>query len=307
MGGRVTNLLERSVRAAAGLAIAALVATACGSGTTSQAPAASAAPTAAPTTAGSTAPSTAPSAAAAATIENIKIAGPGPVMTLDVAKATELSSNNVDLPVPGRRSTATTRTACPSPSSPSPMTPSADGLTNTLKLKAGLKYSDGTPVKAADVKAGVEHQKDKGVGAPFLAGIKEVEVVDDTTAILHMDYPDPDLLLGLTGRSLSINPADKMASDPDYFMHPVSAGPYVVTEFTPNKTLHMQENPNYVFGPMVVKGIDLVYVPDLTRRSSSWRPVSSTSSGICRSRRRTACRRRSSNSPSRSVARTRST
>ena len=39
-----------------------------------------------------------------------------------------------------------------------------------------------------------------------------------------------------------------------------------MTEFTPNKTLHMQENPNYVFGPMVVKGIDLVYVPDLTSK-----------------------------------------
>jgi peptide/nickel transport system substrate-binding protein len=186
-------------------------------------------------------------------------------MTLDVAKATELSSNNVIYQSQGTLYRHDTN-GVPQPELAESMTSSADGLTNTVKLKAGLKYSDGTPVKAADIKAGVEHQQDKGVGAPFLAGIKTVEVVDDTTAILHMNYPDPDLLLGLTGRSLSINPADKMASDPDYFMHPVSAGPYVVTEFTPNKTLHMQENPNYVFGPMVVKGIDLVYVPDLTSK-----------------------------------------
>jgi len=257
MGTDVTR--RPAARAAVGLALIALVAAACGGTTTSSAPSVAAS---GPASAAASTPAGSPTGA---TIDSIKIAGPGPVMTLDVAKATELSSNNVIYQSQGVLFRHDTN-GVPQPELAESITPSADGLTNTLKLKAGLKYSDDTPVKAADVKAGVEHQKDAGVGAPFLAGIKEVEVVDDTTAILHMNYPDPDLLLGLTGRSLSINPADKVASDPDYFMHPVSAGPYVVTEFTPNKTLHMQENPNYVFGPMVVKAIDLVYVPDLTSK-----------------------------------------
>ena len=107
--------------------------------------------------------------AAGATIASIKIAGPGPVMTLDVAKATELSSNNVIYQSQGVLFRHDTN-GVPQPELAESITPSADGLSNTLKLKAGLKYSDGTPVKAADVKAGVEHQKDKGVGAPFLGG-----------------------------------------------------------------------------------------------------------------------------------------
>jgi peptide/nickel transport system substrate-binding protein len=249
--------------------VATLLVGACGGAAPSTAPATAGSSTtpatAAPSTGGgeSAAPSEAP--ATGQTFDSIKIAGPGPVMTMDVAKATELSSNNTIILSQGVLFRHDTN-GVPQPELAESVTTSADGLTNTVKLKPGLVYSDGTPVTANDIKAGVEHQQDGGIGAPFLAGIKEVVVKDDLTADLIMNYPDPDLLLGLTGRSLSINPADKMASDPDYFLHPVSAGPYVVTEFTPNGTMRMEENPNYVFGPMVVKAVELVYVPDLTSK-----------------------------------------
>jgi len=203
--------------------------------------------------------------AAGETIENIKIAGAGPVLTLDVTKSGDLVSVDTIILTQGSlfRHDAN---GIPQPELAESITTSEDGLVNTIKLKPGLLYSDGTPVTANDIKAAFDRQIDGGVNSVFISSIKEVQVVDDLTADLIMNYPDPDLLHGLTARAMALNPADQLANDPDYLLHPVSAGPYMVAEYTPNQSIHLAENPNYVGGPMVVKGIDLVYVPDLTSK-----------------------------------------
>ncbi len=204
--------------------------------------------------------------AAGETIENIKMAGAGPVLTLDVTKSGDLVSVNTIILTQGSlfRHDAN---GIPQPELAESITTSADGLTNTIKLKPGLLYSDGTPVTANDIKAVFDRQIDGGVNSVFVSSIKEVQVVDDLTADLIMNYPDPDLLHGLSARAMALNPADQLAADLEgYLLHPVSAGPYMVTEYTPNQSIHLAENPNYVGGPMVVKGIDIAYVPDLSSK-----------------------------------------
>jgi len=259
--GRLLGRRLAATRAAVGLVMVSLIIGACGTSTTSTAP--STAATTAPGT--SAAPSAAPSTAGGTTIPSIKVAGAGPVLTLDVTKSGDLVSVDMIILTQGnlyRHDAA----GIPQPELVESLTPSADGMTNTIKLKAGLKYSDGSPVTANDIKRMVERQKDGGVNSIFIAGIKDVSVVDDVTAVLNMNYPDPDLLHGLSARAMALNPADKVASDPDYFLHPVSAGPYMVTEYTPNKSFTMAENPNWVGGPLVVKQIEVVNVPDQTSK-----------------------------------------
>ena len=265
----MVDLMSRRVaaaRAAVGLVMAALVLSACGGATTSSAPSA-AASGAAPSTAASTAPSAAASAAAA-TIDSMKMAGAGPVLTLDVTKSGDLVSVDTIILTQGAlyRHDAS---GVPKPELVDTLTTSPDGKTVTIKLKANQKYSDGSPVTSADVKAIADKQlnKDKpGANAIFINSIASVDTPDPLTAVLNLKYPDPDLLNGLSGRAMALNPADKMASDPDYLLHPVSAGPYMVSEFTPNKTFTMVENPNYIGGPMVVKKVEISYVPDLTSK-----------------------------------------
>ncbi len=98
----------------------------------------------------------------------------------------------------------------PKPELVDTLTTSPDGKTVTIKLKAGQKYSDGTPVTAADVKAAVDHQLNNatagepptpGANKIFINSVKSADVVDDLTAILNLNYPDPDLLNGLSGRA----------------------------------------------------------------------------------------------------------
>lgn len=261
------SLTRRSavVRAGVFLVAASLIVGACGTAAPSAAPASSA-PSAAPSAGGeSAAPSVAPSAGAE-TIENIKMAGAGPVLTLDVTKSGDLVSVNTIILTQGSL-TRHDANGIPQLELAESITASADGMVNTVKLKPGLLYSDGSPVTANDIKAIFDRQIDGGANSIFVSSIKEVQVKDDLTADLIMNYPDPDLWHGLSARAMALNPADKLAADLEgYLLNPVSAGPYMVTEFTPNQSIHLQANPNYVGGPMVVQGIDVVHVPDMTSK-----------------------------------------
>jgi peptide/nickel transport system substrate-binding protein len=250
------------VRAAVGLLAVAFVAAACGT-----TPAA----TPAPTASGSTAvPSASASPSGAATIANIKVAGAGPVLTLDVTKSGDLVSVDTIMLVQGNLFRHD-RNGVPRPELAEGITYSADRLTATLKLKSGLKYSDGGAITSADVKFAIDRQigvdvEKPGVNSIFLASVTSATVVDPLTVDLKLKYPDPDLLNGLSARAVAINPVDKVKADADYFTHPISAGPYTVTEYTPNGPLKMTENPNYVLGPMVVKNIEIAFVPDQTSK-----------------------------------------
>ncbi len=200
------------------------------------------------------------------TIDNIKVAGAGPVLTLDVTKSGDLVSVDTIILTQGSlvRHDAD---GVPQLEMADSITTSEDGKTVTIKLKPGLLYSDGTPVTAADIKAIVDRQLPADTSNHiFISSVESAEVIDDLTAQLNLKYPDPDLMNGLSARALALNPADQLANDPDYFLHPVSAGPYMVTDYTPNGNIHLEANPNYVGGPMVVQGIDIVYVPDLTSK-----------------------------------------
>jgi peptide/nickel transport system substrate-binding protein len=243
-------------RAAVGLVLAGLILSACTSSSTP-------APTAAPSAGASSAASKAPSAAP--TIASVKFAGAGPVLTLDVTKSGDLVSVDMIILSQGNlvRHDASGNTKLEMAES---ITPSADGLTVTVKLKPNLKYSDGTAVTSADIKDVADRQLNGGANSVFIASVKSVDIVDTLTAKLNLKYPDPDLLNGLSARAMALNPAAKVAADKDYFLHPVSAGPYMVKEYTPNKSFTMVENPNFVGGPMVVKQIEVVNVPDATSK-----------------------------------------
>lgn len=200
------------------------------------------------------------------TIENIKVAGAGPVLTLDVTKSGDLVSVDTIILTQGSlvRHDAN---GIPQLEMAESITTSEDGLTVTIKLLPDQLYSDGTPVTAEDIKVAVDRQIAEGTSNKiFVNSVASAQVIDDLTAELTLTYPDPDLWNGLSARAIALNPAEQVLNDPDYFLHPVSAGPYMVTEYTPNSTIHLEANPNYVKGPMVVQGIDIVYVPDLSSK-----------------------------------------
>jgi ABC-type transport system substrate-binding protein len=146
-----------------------------------------------------------------------------------------------------------------------------DGLTITMTLKPNLKYSDGSPLTIEDVL----YNWDRIYKAPITdkgltKDVASLTASGSSTLVWKFTSPNPDFLQYLGRIFLQIHPKRLLESDPKYFEHPLSAGPYVVKEWVPNSNRALlEENPNYVKGPMAIKQIEIVYVSDHLR-AANW-------------------------------------
>ncbi|QKW23269.1 protein kinase [Kitasatospora sp. NA04385] len=143
---------------------------------------------------------------------------------------------------------------------------SADGRTYTVRLRPGLKFEDGTPITAKDVKYGIERSFDQDVlfGGPVLLsdvldqgqgykgpysdsdpdrlGLKSVRTPNDLTVVFSLAEPNGDfpylLTLGTTA------PVPKAADTRDkYGEKPVSSGPYRFRTVQTGKSYELERNP----------------------------------------------------------------
>ena len=151
-------------------------------------------------------------------------------------------------------------------------TVSSDGLTYTVKLRPGLKFPDGSPVTAKDVKGTYEYILDpniqcatggppasgyynviKGVDAYTKAmtdskgannpGISGIKAVDDQTVEFTLTKKDGAFLRALAMGWSFIRPAStphKNLETPPPFV-----GPYKVTKYVPDKSLTIDREPSW--------------------------------------------------------------
>jgi YVTN family beta-propeller protein len=131
------------------------------------------------------------------------------------------------------------------------------GRTYVFQLRSGIRYSDGSPVKASDVRAALEREYRAGAGLayelPNLVGadhcskrrcdLSQGVVTDNRSGlvIFHLTAPDPDFLFKLALPSGDVVP---QRSPPiDVGVHPLPAtGPYRIARFIPNRRLVLTRN-----------------------------------------------------------------
>jgi peptide/nickel transport system substrate-binding protein len=137
---------------------------------------------------------------------------------------------------------------------------SPDGRTYTLTLRRGLRYSDGTPVRASDFRYAVErdYQLDS-VGASFFDRIvgaveygKEKSghirgiVADDAsgTIAIHLTEPQADFANVLA--TLFAAPVPQTTPLKDQSQHPIPAtGPYRIESYRPGQKIVESRNPHF--------------------------------------------------------------
>ncbi len=133
---------------------------------------------------------------------------------------------------------------------------SKDLMSITWKLTEGLKWSDGTPVTAQDVRFTWEYCTADGGGcaqAEKYNDISDVQVVDDRTVTVHFTVPKPFPYAAFVGyESPIIQKAQfencmgpKAPECTEQNFAPVGTGPFVVTEFRPNDVITLKANENY--------------------------------------------------------------
>jgi peptide/nickel transport system substrate-binding protein len=150
-------------------------------------------------------------------------------------------------------------------------TVSEDGLTYTLQLRAGLRYSDGSAVKASDFERAVERVFDLGSdGARLYEGIagaadyrdgradsiSGIETDDATgTITIRLTVPDGEfqdkLAVPFAAPVPAGTPATDQTEDP-----PPSTGPYVISSSDPPHRFALRRNPQWA-------GTNEALVPDV--------------------------------------------
>lgn len=146
---------------------------------------------------------------------------------------------------------------------------SEDGLTYTMTLHEGLLFSDGSPLTTEDVVFAWERIREApSVNKVLIRSVAGLEATDELTMVWTLSEPEPEFLQFFGFQFLLIHPKALLESDENYWAHPVSAGPYVLTDWAPGSpTALLVENPNYIHGPMMIRQIEVVSVPDLTSRT----------------------------------------
>jgi peptide/nickel transport system substrate-binding protein len=148
--------------------------------------------------------------------------------------------------------------------------PASDGLSWTFTLRDGVKFSDGTPMKAEDVQASLMAvaKSEKSVWASNYKAIKDVQVVDPKTIKVILSEPFAPLPSVLAMFCAAVLPADLVkASDAKDFDVTTAwktrgTGAYTVDGWKKGDPIIMKRNPNYWKGTPAVDEVDIDYVPD---------------------------------------------
>jgi peptide/nickel transport system substrate-binding protein len=149
-------------------------------------------------------------------------------------------------------------------------TESPDGLGYEFKLRRGLKFHNGDPVTAEDVKFSFERYK--GAGAKELqARVRQVEVLNSLTVRFQLKEPWPDFMTfyGTTATAAGIVVPKKyleQVGDDGFRKHPVGAGPYKFVSHKPGIDVVLEAYPGYWRHAPYVKRLIMKSVPEGTTR-----------------------------------------
>ena len=148
---------------------------------------------------------------------------------------------------------------------------SADGRSYEFRLRQNLKFHNGDPLTADDVK--FSYERYRGAGAKELqARVREVEIVDPLTVRFHLKEPWPDFMTfyGTTATAAGIVVPKKymtQVGEDGFKKHPVGAGPYRFVSHTPGIEVVLEAYTGYWRKVPHVKRWVMKSVPEATTRA----------------------------------------
>src|SRR5262247_1144905 len=150
---------------------------------------------------------------------------------------------------------------------------SQDGLTYEFVIRRGVKFHNGDPVTADDVKFSFERYK--GAGVKLLKDrVREVQIVDAGRVRFVLKDPWPDFMTfygtSATGAAWIVpKKYIEKVGDDGFKKAPVGAGPYRVVSFSPGVELVMEAYEGYWRKVPAVKRLVFRSMPDETTRAAA--------------------------------------
>ena len=138
--------------------------------------------------------------------------------------------------------------------------------TYTFYLREDVKWHDGEPFTANDVKFTIEAIMDPDNGsenAPNYEDVQEITVLDDHTVSFRLAEPNAAFLEYMT---MAILPQHLLEGEDmqtsDFFRSPVGTGPYKLSSWDVGQAIVLEKNESYFKGPANIDRIIFKIVPD---------------------------------------------
>jgi peptide/nickel transport system substrate-binding protein len=141
-----------------------------------------------------------------------------------------------------------------------------DNVTYTFTLRDGLKFSDGSPLRASDVKFSLERLRDtkESVMKDMYKVITKIDTPDDKTVVITTDKPSAPLLSTLAMFAAAVVPESVVKAEGEEFAtKPIGAGAFTLKNWAHGDKVELVKNPNYWEASRVkLDGVEWYYVPD---------------------------------------------
>ena len=135
---------------------------------------------------------------------------------------------------------------------------SGDGMTWTVTIRDGVKFTDGQPLTAADV-AFTYNTVKRTSSVNDLTMLDHAEAADDATVVFHMARPFS--IWPYTMAAVGILP--EHAYDPvTYGSNPVGSGRYVLKQWDRGQQVILEANPDYYGGAPGMKRVTILFMEE---------------------------------------------
>ncbi len=141
-----------------------------------------------------------------------------------------------------------------------------DPLTYIFHLRRGVKFHDGRPLTARDVKWTFDSLRDGTVRSPKASTfrfVERVETPDDWTVVFHLTEPYATLPWNLSGGAIGVLPA---GSKEEVKERPIGTGPFRFVRLAQDREVVIERNDDYWGEKPKLKRVRFAVVPDTTTR-----------------------------------------
>jgi peptide/nickel transport system substrate-binding protein/glutathione transport system substrate-binding protein len=151
-----------------------------------------------------------------------------------------------------------------------------DPKTYIFHLRRGVRFHNGMPFTAADVKASIERianpKTNALIQASLIPNIAKVETAGTHTVKITLTEPQATLLAVLARAESAIVPKALAEANHDFRTTPVGTGPFMFAEREPGARIRVVKNPNYFEkGVPYLDGITFVPLRDDATRVNALR------------------------------------
>jgi peptide/nickel transport system substrate-binding protein len=142
-----------------------------------------------------------------------------------------------------------------------------DPLTYKFHLHPGVRFHDGRPLTARDVKYtfdSIMNGSIRTTKSGTYRFVDRIEAPDDTTVIFHLKEPWASLLWNVSNGAIGIVPE---GSGADFFKHPVGSGPFRLVTNEQDREVVIERNQQYWRERPRLERVRFNVVPDSTTRA----------------------------------------